>query len=140
MTYRDPNAPTPLNYAPPRGGNTLTLPAIGIMVGTVFIGLFVNWLLLMALMGLLMVASDGTPWSGSQLIAALLIFGVVCLGIEGVFVLAFISGITMLNRRYYRFTFFGAILSTLASPPFGIWALVLLSRPDVRASFHDMRN
>src|SRR5262245_59692646 len=79
----------------------------------------------------------------SKVLALAIAEGLLLVG-AGLVVLVTVGGACMLRRRRYRLALFGAYVVTslsLAGPygvlffPFGIWALILLYRPDVRAEF-----
>ncbi|HVX85494.1 MAG TPA: hypothetical protein VH253_11990 [Phycisphaerae bacterium] len=138
MTTTDPN----LNYeTPPPPGNLVNAPALALII-TAIAGIFLR-IIIVLLMALGMVGSAMT--NDSQMGMTMfkgtwgIITSIVC-SIIGL-VIAF-GGFKMRNLQNYGLAMTAAVLALLPCSscccitlPFGIWAIVVLMKPEVKAAF-----
>jgi hypothetical protein len=154
--------PPPAGYMPPGGyippigspgpsgpdfaRSQVAGPAIGLLITT---GLAFFWYLAVTVL-VLFAGGMGfmtSPSSGTDPIGAAL-GGVIAAAVYGFFALvagvAFVGALKMKSLKSYGFAMTSAILSLLpcttymccvVTMPFGIWALITLTKPEVKAAF-----
>jgi tRNA A-37 threonylcarbamoyl transferase component Bud32 len=119
----------------------VTLPAAGLMVtGCLAFLQFLIWV------GLQLVAPDLHPWGRLSEVAThtsilLSVVGLAFSAVASAFLV--LGGLKMLQLKSYAWAVFGAVWAMmpwscgawLLGLPFGIWALLVLRKPEVRAAF-----
>lgn len=146
--YQAPSNPSGFGGGRPSGGNEVTAPAVSLMVVSIIaiglgaIGLILDVLMLaLGAVQMLEETNDGPMSETTQLIIRSL-WGLVLL-IASAFVLY--GSIQMKNLQRYGTARAAALISVipcigpccLLGIPFGIWALVVLNKPEVKAAFKD---
>ncbi len=132
-----PSSPPPVGIAPAAGTGIIVVPAVGLMVAAM-------WKLFSALTALTFLNAPSRwlepmlenfgigPLSGMASVS-LVLFKVV----PGLLIM--FGAFQMLRLRSYAWSVAAGILAiiscSLISLPFGIWALIVLARPDVREMF-----
>ncbi|NND99744.1 MAG: hypothetical protein HKN47_20690 [Pirellulaceae bacterium] len=138
---RNPYTPTAeTGGPPPSGSNPLLIPAIFLIV-------FASLTVFGGVVQLAQVATNGVPQPANQDPAQAAGFTIgfwssaILIPVMNLVVVA--GGIAMLRRKAYALAMSGAICGVvpICGPclvlgiPFAIWALVLLNKPEVKASF-----
>jgi hypothetical protein len=126
------------------------VPAVGLMVAAGLDALFALGFIIISGLGMSMIDSSWVHEGVDREVAEAVMsggFGIV-VGMAGLFIDAviFLGALKMKQMSSYGFAVAAAILATIpciSSPcfvlgmPFGIWALVVLMRQDVRTAFSD---
>jgi hypothetical protein len=138
-----PSFPMPgVMPASPMAMDEVNGPAIGLIV-TAILGFIVQLLSLVANLGFsaMSAAQSQMPWSNMVSGTVSVIFSIIGMLVSG---LILIGGLKMKKLENYTLAMTASIIAMIPciSPccliglPIGIWALVILSKPEVKSSFH----